>query len=141
MKTALAASRQSEAAQRVGGLDEALMARLKATLQDHPTPDAAALQWCIDCCDRCEGEAKRLLRELRLALRTGLQVFERYEQNTITLGSHQLLAALQTIPDVLTGYYTRLATASPARMARALTNGTPNISQPDPVRISCPFHA
>ena len=88
-----------------------------------------------------EAEAKRLLCELRLALRSGLQVFERYEQDTITLGSQQLLAALQALPEVLTGYYTRLATGWPSHMVRALTNGTPNITQPDPVQIRCPFHA
>ena len=149
LKTALAASQQSQTAQQVGGLDKAIMARLKATLQEHPTPDIALLQPVIDGSERCEAEAKRLLCELRLALRSGLQVFERYEQNTITLGSHQLMAALQALPAVLTGYYTRLATAAPAHITSRLTNGAPKITQSapvaapvaDPVQFRCPFHA
>lgn len=130
MNTAIAAIQQSETAQRVGGLGETLMARLKATLQEHPTPDAAVLQPLIDGCERCEDEAKRLLRELRLALRVGLQVFETYEQRTIPLGGGQLLAALRAIPEVLAGYYARLAAGLPAGTQDELTNIAQSVTEP-----------
>jgi hypothetical protein len=58
-------------------------------------------------CDTLEREDRRLLRELKLTVREGLMVFEEFEQNTISQGRARLLKILQTIPSILSGFYSR----------------------------------
>ena len=59
-------------------------------------------------CDLLEVEDRRVIRDLKLALREGIMVFEGLEQDTINQGSDRLLAVLQRIPLLLTDFYSRL---------------------------------
>jgi sulfite reductase alpha subunit-like flavoprotein/cytochrome b involved in lipid metabolism len=63
-------------------------------------------------CDLLEREDRRVVRELKLALREGVKVFEALEQDTIRRGGDSLLAILRGIPAIFEGFYTRLAKAS-----------------------------
>ncbi len=60
-------------------------------------------------CDLLEREDRRVIRDLKLAVREGLQVFEELEQHTIRDGSDRLLAVLQGIPAILEDFYTRVS--------------------------------
>jgi hypothetical protein len=62
-------------------------------------------------CDGLEREDRQLLRDLKLAIRAGVVVFEECEQATIMHGRERLLAALQSIPPLLNAYYERLASS------------------------------
>jgi sulfite reductase (NADPH) flavoprotein alpha-component len=104
----LAAIRQSAAAQRVAQLGQEITARLKAA-------DPPAIQWCIDCCAVLEAEDKRFMQEVKLALRSGLRVFEEFESETIAKGSKQLLAAVKALPGILEGYYARVMAGLPGK--------------------------
>jgi hypothetical protein len=59
-------------------------------------------------CDLLEAEDRRVIRDLKLALREGVMVFEALEQDTILRGTQQLVAVLQNIPLILEGFYDRL---------------------------------
>jgi hypothetical protein len=59
-------------------------------------------------CDVLEQEDRRVIRELKLTLREGVQIFEELEQDTIPRGGDRLLALLQTIPSILDSFYGRL---------------------------------
>ncbi|MBC7811952.1 MAG: hypothetical protein H7175_12430, partial [Burkholderiales bacterium] len=59
-------------------------------------------------CALLEHEDTRLLRELKLALRDGLMVFEELERDTIRGGGSYIVAALKRVPTILEDFYTRL---------------------------------
>jgi hypothetical protein len=101
---------QSAAAQAVFALPQQLTARFKAAGQSGEADD---LQWCIDCCAVLEAEDKRLIREVKLALRSGLQVFEEFESETIIKGSKRLLAVVKQLPELLEAYYKRVESSLP----------------------------
>jgi sulfite reductase alpha subunit-like flavoprotein len=101
---------QSAAAQVVFDLPQQLTTRFKAAGQ---TGAAADLQWCIDCCAILEAEDKRLMREVKLALRSGVQLFEQFEGETLTKGSKQLLSAVKQLPELLENYYKRVRSNLP----------------------------
>jgi hypothetical protein len=61
-------------------------------------------------CQLLEEEDKRCLRELKLTLRVGIQVFERFERETLARGSDALLAVIRQIPAVLGAFYQRVHT-------------------------------
>jgi hypothetical protein len=54
-------------------------------------------------------EDRRFLNEMKQALRRGLQAFESHERHALDYGHQQLLDALTSVPDVLGGYYERVA--------------------------------
>jgi hypothetical protein len=64
-------------------------------------------------CDLLEQEDRRVIRELKLALREGLQVFEALERDTIRRGGGHLISQLQSIPPILDGFYNRLYSITP----------------------------
>jgi hypothetical protein len=45
---------------------------------------------------------------MKMALRAGVQVFEKYERDTIGKGSDQLLEAVKEIPKILETYHARV---------------------------------
>jgi hypothetical protein len=51
---------------------------------------------------------QKFLEQMKLGLRRGLQVFETFENQTITHGRAQLLEAIQSLPQVLSDYYEQL---------------------------------
>jgi hypothetical protein len=114
MEQTIAALRQTDAAQTVAGLVDQITARLKSICHPDAPPDPQALQWCIDCCSLLEQEDKRFMREIKLALRSGVQVFEQWESKTISKGSKQLMTAVKEISQVLESYYARIAANLPA---------------------------
>jgi len=57
--------------------------------------------------DLLEQEDRRVIRDLKMKVREGLQIFEALEQKTIREGSDRLLAVLQAVPAILEGFYTR----------------------------------
>jgi sulfite reductase (NADPH) flavoprotein alpha-component len=99
---------QTSEAQVASELGQNIAARLKAIGQLDAPPGAQALQWCVSCCTMLEEEDKRFLRDIKLALRAGVQVFEQLESKTIARGSELLLAAVTTLPEVLRAYYARI---------------------------------
>jgi sulfite reductase alpha subunit-like flavoprotein len=101
-------TRQTEQAQRVTQLAHALRERLKS---DERRLSAANEYFEAEfgaLCDSLEREDRRLLRELKMALREGVRVFEELEQNTIAQGRERLLRVLHTIPTILEEFYSRL---------------------------------
>jgi sulfite reductase (NADPH) flavoprotein alpha-component len=52
---------------------------------------------------------RRLLREIKMALREGTMVFEAYEGDSVTSGSERLMASILRIPRILRYYYSGLA--------------------------------
>ncbi len=56
------------------------------------------------CCCLFEDEDKHFIEKIRLTLRSGLQLFEQYEQNIIKQGGKQLLKLLEEIPYTFSEY-------------------------------------
>ena len=59
-------------------------------------------------CDQLEQEDRGVIRELKLALRSGIIVFEELEQDTLLKGSDRLLKILQNVPQIVESFYNRL---------------------------------
>ncbi|HZB94539.1 MAG TPA: cytochrome b5-like heme/steroid binding domain-containing protein, partial [Herpetosiphonaceae bacterium] len=113
IKTAIAAIRQSQAAP-VEHLSDDLLGELSTLGQADPPPDLSALQSLSERCELLEHEDRRFMRELRLVLRGGLQVFEAYERDTLSSGRSQLLAAVKQMPALLEAYYRRVCSGRQA---------------------------
>jgi cytochrome b involved in lipid metabolism len=56
----------------------------------------------------CEAD-RNFLEQMKLGLRRGVQVFERFESHTISLGNLDLLSATQALPQALSAYYQSLS--------------------------------
>jgi hypothetical protein len=112
MHIRLAAIEQSASAQAVAQLDQRIFAGLKGSVQPDTPPDSPVLAWCSECCAVLEQEDKRCMGEIKQALRTGVQVFEQLERQTIAKGGSRLIAAARALPKVLEAYYARLAPLS-----------------------------
>ena len=56
----------------------------------------------------CEAD-RNFLEQMKLGLSRGVQVFERFESHTISLGNLDLLSATQALPQVLSSYYRSLS--------------------------------
>lgn len=59
-------------------------------------------------CAMLDREDKRYLYEIKMALREGVLIFEKYEHNTARLGNDELLEVVKRIPRILEGYYARV---------------------------------
>ena len=106
----LAALQQTGSAQHALGLTDDLLSRLQGIAARECSPDNPAVSALVAACQLLEKEDKRFLRELKLALRAGIQVFERFERDTLTGGGDSLLAVLRGIPSVFEGFYGRVHT-------------------------------
>ncbi len=71
----------------------------------HSDPGIGLLK---ESCDLLDIEDKRFLREMKMALRKGVQVFEEFERDTVRSGRDRLMAAIQQVPAVLENYNTRI---------------------------------
>ena len=111
MSQTIGAIEQTSQAQVASQLGQHIAARLKAIVQIDVPPDSQALQWCVSCCAMLEEQDKRFLRDMKLALRAGVQVFEQLESDTIARGSERLLAVVTTLPAVLRAYYARIVSS------------------------------
>jgi hypothetical protein len=109
MRDQLANIHAGEAAQLVINLAHAL----RETIKQDENRLTAANGYVEDqygtLCDLLEAEDRRVIRNLKLALREGVLVFEALEKETIVYGSNQLLTVLQNIPPILEGFYNRLS--------------------------------
>jgi sulfite reductase (NADPH) flavoprotein alpha-component len=63
-------------------------------------------------CELFKAEDKRVLYEMKIALREGILAFEHYESEVVDQASGQLMTALQRIVKVVGEYYQRLAESS-----------------------------
>jgi hypothetical protein len=96
----VAALHASAAGRQAAAAGEQVLARLKDACQSAGAPDAAALQRCVEAVAFLEAEDRRFMREMKLGLRAGVQVFERRERDTLTGGA---------LPGVFEGYLERVA--------------------------------
>jgi hypothetical protein len=77
--------------------------RLREVYRDPPSGDAAgALVAAVEEADRW------YLESLKAQLRRGVQVFERYEADTMRLGAGELVEILLGVPGLAAAYYARL---------------------------------
>ena len=51
---------------------------------------------------------REFLKQMKLTLRKGVQVFEKYEGSTLNHGKEELLEIAQSLPQVLVNYYEEL---------------------------------
>lgn len=110
MRHAVSAAMGSEAARAGAELDRHIGARLQdlARLDANPA-SSPELAWCTAWCRRLEEEDRRVMAELKIALRAGVEVFERWEHETVTRGHQDLVAAARALPLVLERYWARVA--------------------------------
>ena len=108
MQSAVDAIRQTEEAQAVEQLSNNLAGELKTIVQRNANPDDPSMELMDAYFDLLEIEDKQFMREMRLALRAGIQVFEEFERDTISQGNARLLEAAGEIPSVLEAYYARV---------------------------------
>ncbi len=102
------AIRTTQTAQAVNQLGHSLRERIT---QDNTRFTLNAGEWerqYVSWCDALEMEDRRLLRELKLAIREGVQVFEELQQDTIRAGGQRLLTPLRRIPVLLQNFYQQM---------------------------------
>jgi sulfite reductase (NADPH) flavoprotein alpha-component len=83
----------------------ALGVRALEQLSSIPSDELGEFQTLTD--QLCDTD-REFLRQMKLSLRSGLQVFERYERQTILQGHIELIQVLQSLPQVMGHYYQRL---------------------------------
>jgi sulfite reductase alpha subunit-like flavoprotein len=108
MAEQLAQIHAAESAQTVIGLAYALRGQIKQDDNRLTAANSYIEEQFGAVCNALEAEDRRVIRDLKLALREGVMVFEAFEQDTIRQGSDRLLAVLQGIPPILEGFYNRL---------------------------------
>jgi sulfite reductase (NADPH) flavoprotein alpha-component len=110
MRSRLATLQQTDIAQRVMGLTDDFVIRLRGIVEEASSPNGPAMSSLAASCQLLEEEDKRFLRELKMTLCVGIQVFERFERETLTRGSDALLTVIRQIAGVLDGFYQRVYT-------------------------------
>ncbi len=108
MKKELAHIRQSQEADTVKHVSDELQKRIDDIVERNPDEDDPSVKLVKDYCTLLDAEDKRYLREIKLALRGGVLVFEEYERDTVRLGSDQLLTTIKQLPRVLESYHARV---------------------------------
>ena len=109
MGRTIEAVKQTEEAQTTTWISGELMSRLETAALNNADQNDPAVASINAYCHLMETESKQFMRELRFALLAGIQVFEEFERDTISLGGDRLLYAVRSVPDVLEAYYGRLA--------------------------------
>ncbi len=108
MENQLGHINSAEAAQKIIGFSESLRSMITQD-EDRLIADNVIVEdnfgWI---CDQLEQEDRRVIRELKLALRSGIIVFEELEQDTLLEGSDRLLKILQNVPQIVESFYNRL---------------------------------
>jgi sulfite reductase alpha subunit-like flavoprotein/cytochrome b involved in lipid metabolism len=99
MRLLVTAIRRGDTARRAAQLDEDVAAALRARRD---------LSWCVESCERLESADRKFLRDLKLGLRAGVQVFERWERDTLRDGAAELLDAVVALPTALEHYFVSL---------------------------------
>jgi sulfite reductase (NADPH) flavoprotein alpha-component len=109
MRHAVAAASGSAAAQTAARLDPEIAAEMSRLTRLGVVPDPLALRRWSAYSRGVEREDRRFMAEFKSVLRTGLQVFERWQSKTITQGHADLVAAMQSLPGLLERYWARVA--------------------------------
>lgn len=112
---AVAVAARSGEAEAGAELDRHIAARLKDITGTAQARGSPALEWCADCCEQLEQEDRRFMTEFKLSIRAGVQVFERWEHETLARGHHDLIAAVRALPLVIERYWARVAALSRSR--------------------------
>jgi sulfite reductase (NADPH) flavoprotein alpha-component len=100
--------RQSQEADTVKLVSNELQNRIDDIVERNPDEDDPTVKLVIDFCALLDAEDKRYLREIKMALREGVLVFEEFERDTARLGSIQLLTAIRQLPRLLESYHARV---------------------------------
>jgi hypothetical protein len=99
---------QSEEATTVARLSDELQRRIDDVVARTAPESDPVVQLVREYCALLDREDERYLREIKMALREGILVFEEYERDTVRLGSEQLLEIVRRIPRILEGYHARV---------------------------------
>jgi sulfite reductase (NADPH) flavoprotein alpha-component len=99
---------QSQETETVKRVSDELQKRIDDIVERNPGEDDPTVKLVKDYCALLDAEDKRYLREIKMALREGVLVFEEFERDTVRLGSDQLLTAIEQIPRVLESYHARV---------------------------------
>jgi sulfite reductase (NADPH) flavoprotein alpha-component len=100
--------RQGQEADTVKRLSDELQKRINNNIERNADEGDPKVKLVKDYCSLLEAEDKQFLYEMKMALRAGVQVFEKYERDTIGKGSDQLLEAVKEIPKILETYHARV---------------------------------
>jgi cytochrome b involved in lipid metabolism len=108
MASQIAAQRKSESARRVEQLDKEIQTWLEDSVSRNLSSDDSATRKIESYCRLLELEDMRFMKEMKLILREGIQVFEAFEHETIEQGGTKLMDIVKRIPAVLESYYARV---------------------------------
>ena len=108
IRNAVSETRQTQEAETVKRLSNELATRIKDVAGRNAGEDDPSVKLIKDYCALLETEDKRFLREMKMALRAGVQVFEEYERDMIKQGAAQLLEAGRRFPKLLETYHARV---------------------------------
>ena len=104
--------RKSQEADTVLHVSDELQKRIDDIVERNPNEDDPGVKLVKDYCALLDAEDKRYLREVKMALREGILVFEEFERETVHLGSDQLLTSIKKLPRVLESYHARVLSGS-----------------------------
>lgn len=108
MKNEVERIKQSEEADTVNRLSDELQRRIEDVVARNAPESDPVVQLVKQYCALLDREDKRYLREIKMALRDGILVFEAHERDTIRRGSGQLLDIIRRIPHILESYHARV---------------------------------
>jgi sulfite reductase alpha subunit-like flavoprotein len=108
MANQIAELRKSESACRVEQLDKEIQTWLEDSVSQNLSSNDAAMKKIEAYCRLLEMEDTRYMKEMKLILREGIQVFEAFERETIEQGGIKLIDIARRIPTVLESYYARV---------------------------------
>ena len=108
MKNDIERIRQSREADDVEQVSHGLQQRNNEVVAGYAGHSDPGIRLLKESCDLLDIEDKRFLREMKMALRKGVQVFEEFERDTVRSGRDRLMAAIQQVPAVLESYNTRI---------------------------------
>jgi sulfite reductase (NADPH) flavoprotein alpha-component len=108
MRDAIARVQSSQEADTVRRLSGELAARIRDVAARGAGEGDAAARLVVDACALLEREDRRFLREVKMALRAGVQVFEAHEREAIRRGGEQLMDILKDVPELLEDYHARV---------------------------------
>lgn len=101
MKAQIAEIEASAAAQAVHSLGADVLARISSA-------SLGELSELEKLTSRLSHADREFLKAMKLALRSGVQVFEKYECHAISRGASELLDVLRQMPVVLRKYYSEV---------------------------------
>lgn len=112
MQQQLARVLSGDAADDVAALERQVTDVFRRIGHETEAASASRLAWCEAMTAATEVEDRRVVAELKSALRDGVRVFERYEAEAVSAGSAELLAAAASLPTIVHTYLGRLAALS-----------------------------